>query len=318
MSQYQAALAVAPIAIGADKRSKPGSVSVAIAEYYGSQAFRSLSSGTSAKWRAILERFREQRGHMPLASLPREFIVALLDTLPPHAALNWLKVFRHFFRWCLDRKLVRNDPTFGIKLKTPKSDGHHTWSEDEIATFEAHWPIGSKPRLALALGLYTARRRGDVVHIGRQHIRDGVLTIRQQKTKVTLAIPVHPDLAAIIAATPIGHLTLLTTNTGKSYGGNDFTDQFRAWCDAAGLPTHCVFHGLRKAALTRLADAGCTTHELAAISGHKTLSEVERYTKGADQARLARAAMEGIGDQSVKPEPGKVSKPLNRLEKKLG
>jgi integrase len=81
---------------------------------------------------------------------------------------------------------------------------------------------------------------------------------------------------------------------------------------------HCVFHGLRKAALTRLADAGCTTHEFAAISGHKTLSEVERYTKGADQARLARAAMEGIGDQSVKPEPGKVSKPLNRLEKKLG
>ena len=75
---------------------------------------------------------------------------------------------------------------------------------------------------------------------------------------------------------------------------------------------HCVFHGLRKAALTRLADAGCTTHELAAISGHKTLSEV------ADQARLARAAMERIGNQSVKPEPGKVSKPLNRLEKKLG
>ena len=74
---------------------------------------------------------------------------------------------------------------------------------------------------------------------------------------------------------------------------------------------HCVFHGLRKAALTRLADAGCTTHEFAAISGHKTL-------KGADQARLARAAMERIGDQSVKPEPGKVSKPLNRLEKKLG
>jgi integrase len=318
MSQYQAALAAAPIAIGADKRSKPGSVSVAIAEYYGSQAFRSLSSGTSAKWRAILERFREQRGHMPLASLPREFIVALLDTLPPHAALNWLKVFRHFFRWCLDRKLVRNDPTFGIKLKTPKSDGHHTWSEDEIATFEAHWPIGSKPRLALALGLYTARRRGDVVHIGRQHIRDGVLTIRQQKTKVTLAIPVHPDLAAIIAATPIGHLTLLTTNTGKSYGGNDFTDQFRAWCDAAGLPTHCVFHGLRKAALTRLADAGCTTHELAAISGHKTLAEVERYTKGADQARLARAAMGRMANESVKPVPGKVSKPLKGLEKKLG
>jgi len=84
------------------------------------------------------------------------------------------------------------------------------------------------------------------------------------------------------------------------------------------MPPGCRCTASFKAALTRLADAGCTTHELAAISGHKTLSEVERYTKGADQARLARAAMERIGDQSVKPEPGKVSKPLNRLEKKLG
>jgi integrase len=67
--------------------------------------------------------------------------------------------------------------------------------------------------------------------------------------------------------------------------------QFRSWCDAAGLPPACSFHGLRKAALTRLADAGCTAHQIAAISGHKTLKEVERYTKAADQARLAREAM---------------------------
>ena len=280
MEAYQEALAAAPVAIGASKRSKPGSVSAAIAEFYLSQSFRALSVGTQAKWRAILERFREQHGHMPLASLPKEFVTTLLDTMAPHAALNWLKTFRRFFRWCSERKLVRNDPTFGIKLETPKSDGHHTWTEDEITQFEAHYPIGSKPRLALALGLYTAQRRGDVVRIGRQHIRGAVLTVREQKTGTTLAIPVHPELAAIITATSVGHLTLLTITTGKSYGGNDFTDQFRAWCDAAGLPQRCKFHGLRKAALTRLADAGCTPHEIAAISGHRTLKEVERYTGG--------------------------------------
>jgi integrase len=106
----------------------------------------------------------------------------------------------------------------------------------------------------------------------------------------------HPDhdcreLAAIIDATPTGHLTLLVTKTGKSYGANDFSEQFRKWCDDAGLPPECSFHGLRKAALTRLADAGCTAHQIAAISGHKTLKEIERYTKAADQARLAREAM---------------------------
>src|SRR5262249_26139995 len=71
-------------------------------------------------------------------------------------------------------------------------------------------------------------------------------------------------------------------------------------------------------ALTRLADAGCTAHEIAAMSGHKTLSEVQRYTSAANQAKLAKAAMERIGNESVKPEPGKVSKPLSGLEKKLG
>jgi hypothetical protein len=166
MRAYQAALAAAPVAIGASKRSKPGSISTAVADYYGSQAFRSLTGGTPAKRRAILERFREQHGDKSLASLPKEFVVALLDTMAPHTARNWLNSFRHFIRWCEQRKLVRNDPTWGVRVKTPKSDGHHTWTEDEIAAFEAHHPVGSKARLALALGLYTAQRRGDVVRMG--------------------------------------------------------------------------------------------------------------------------------------------------------
>jgi integrase len=167
------------------------------------------------------------------------------------------------------------------------------------------------------LSAYTAQRRGDVVRIGRQHIRDGVLTIRQQKTGAMLAIPVHRELAAIIAATPAGHLTLLTTKNDKSYDANVFSDEFRSWCNAAGLPQRCVFHGLRKAALTRLADAQCTTHEIAAISGHKS-PEVERYTKRADQVRLARAAMERIANESVKPDPSEVSKSLTQLMNKVG
>jgi integrase len=318
MTAYQDALAAAPAPIGKSLRTKPGSISAALADYYQSQAFRTLTGGTPAKRRAVLEKFREQYGHRPLASLPREFVVALLDPMLPHAARSWLKALRHFMAWSIERKLIRNDPTWGIRLKKPKSDGHHTWTEVEIAQYEAHYPIGSKARLALALGLFTAQRRGDVVRIGRQHIRDGVLTVRQQKTGTTLAIPVHPELQAIIAATPIGHLTLLTTRTGKSYEANDFSEQFRAWCDAADMSPHCVFHGLRKAALTRLADLGCTVHEIAAISGHKSLKKVEHYTKAADQARLARAAMERFGSKSVKPGPTEVSKPLIELPKKAG
>jgi integrase len=175
-----------------------------------------------------------------------------------------------------------------------KAAGFHTWTEDEIAQFEAHYPIGSRARLALALLLYTAQRRSDVVKMGRQHIRNGVAHVRQQKTGAMLAIPVHPALQAVLDATPSEHLTFLTTAYGKPFTAAGFSFWFRARCDAAGLPKHCAAHGLRKAACRRLAEAGCSANVIASISGHTTLHEVSRYTRAADQERMARQGMAAI------------------------
>ena len=286
MAAYQEALGAAPPEIGASKRSLPGSVSAAIAGYYSSAAFKSLTGGTPAMRRAILERFREKHGTLPIGGMERRHILSLLDTMAPFASRSFLKALRGLLHHCLDHEIIRQDPTLGIRLPRTKTDGFHTWSEEQLAQFEAAHPIGSKARLALALGIYTAQRRGDVVRLGPQHIRGDVLAVRQSKTGACLSIPVHPELRKVLDATPTGHLTLLVTKTGKSYGANDFSEQFRAWCDAAGLPPECSFHGLRKAALTRLADAGCSVHQIAAVSGHKTLKEVARYTAQADQARL--------------------------------
>jgi integrase len=127
--------------------------------------------------------------------------------------------------------------------------------------------------------------------MGPQHIRNGMLRVRQQKTKAALSIPVHPDLQAVLNAAPAGHLTFLTTPGGKPYSARGFTQWFARMCAAAGLPPRCTFHGLRKAACRRLAEAGCTASEIAAISGHRTLKEIARYTSAADQERLARNAM---------------------------
>ena len=220
---YEEALAHAvPPPIGI-KRSTPGSVSAAIAAYYTSQSFGSLTGGTPRMRRAILERFRNEHGDKPIALLPKKFVVAMLDRMEPFAARNWLKAIRALMQYCVEHGLVREDPTQGIRLKPVRSDGHHTWTEEEIAQYESFYPIGTKGRLALALGLYTAQRRGDVVRMGRQHIRDGIITVRQEKTGQPLAIPLHPELQAALDATSIGHLTLLVTKTGKSYGANDFT-----------------------------------------------------------------------------------------------
>jgi integrase len=214
---------------------------------------------------------------------------------PPPAARSWLMTLRSLCEFAVKRGWLRTNPAATVKLPSVKSDGYHTWTDDEIATFEAHHPIGSKPRLALALLLYTMQRRGDVIRMGRQHIRqtpDGeALYVRQQKTGKELMLPIRPELRAVLDATPSEHLTFLVTTTGKPYGGNHFTETFREWCEAAGLPERCKVHGLRKAACRRGAEAGYSANELAAWSGHASLDEVARYTKAADQARLARNAM---------------------------
>jgi integrase len=198
---------------------------------------------------------------------------------------------RALMKYAVDIGLREDNPATGVKLPNLKTDGYHSWTEAEIAQFEAHHGPGTRARLALTLLLYTGQRRGDVIRLGRQHIRAGVVHVRQQKTGTELAIPIHATLAAIIAETPANHLTLLTTQTGKPFSAAGFGNWFRDRCNEAGL-AHCSAHGLRKATARRLAEAGCTMHEIAAITGHASLSEIQRYTRAADQARLARAAMD--------------------------
>jgi integrase len=288
---YQRALDSQQMPTGA-ARTKQGTVNAAIVGYYDSMMFfGSLAPSTQAIRRQILERFRTDHGDKPIALLPKRFIVLTIGKLKSSVAINWLSAIRHLMQYAVSANMCEVDPTQGIKLKTPKSDGIYTWSEQDIAAYEAAHGVGTKARLALALGLYTGQRRGDVLRMGRQHIRDGILSVKQQKTGVELRIPVHPDLRAIIDATPGDHLTFLTTRTGKPYAGDNFSEQFRAWCKAARLSEECSFHGLRKAACRRLAEAGCSVNEIAAVSGHATLREVQRYTKAVDQERMARSAL---------------------------
>jgi len=301
MAAYQQALDTAPAPVGA-ARTLPGSLDAALAQYYPSRDFSALRPGTQRLWRAILEGWHNEHGTLPIGRLPSGHIDYMLEQMKPHAARNWLKAARHFCKFCVKHKLIAADPTLGIKASVPQSDGHHTWTEDEISQFEAAHPIGSKPRLAFALGLYSAQRRGDVIRMGRQHIKDGLIAVKQEKTGTPLYIPIHPELQKILDATPSKHLTFLITKSGKGYGAGFFSDEFRVWCDAAGLPQACKFHGLRKAACRRLAEAGCTEKQIAAMSGHRSLKEIQRYTERADQVRLARAAMAQMQNQNIAGE----------------
>ena len=104
----------------------------------------------------------------------------------PSAARNFLKVLRASDGALRSVPSVRRRPDAGREERQDQD----RWSYDlgrgshhriRGASPDRFRPAGASPSL-----LYTGQRRGDVVQLGRQHIRNGVLHLRQQKTGTTL------------------------------------------------------------------------------------------------------------------------------------
>jgi integrase len=273
-----------------------GSFGYACLGYYSSAEFKALDQSTRSWRRRALDRICEQHADKPIGLMQPKHVRNIRDEKAetPAVANERLKALRALFRWAVEADVVPNDPTRDVRVIQYSSEGHHSWTLDEVKLFEQRHPIGTKARLAMALMLYTTGRREDAVRLGPQHIRDGRLRYTQAKNEhkkpVRMDIPVHAELAKIIAETPSGHLTFLVTEYSRPFTPVGFGGKFRKWCDQAGLP-HCSAHGLRKATTARLAECGATPHEIMAITGHRSLEEVERYTRAARQAGLADSAM---------------------------
>jgi integrase len=227
--------------------------------------------------------------------------------MTPFAQRNLLNTLRAMFRWAVSEGKVPEDPTQGVTRQRLKNttEGYRTWTDGEMDRFIARHPIGTKAYLAFVLLRDTGVRRGDAVELGRQHIRHdllpkqphGWLSFVQQKTETLVEVPVTDAFQAAIDACPNNHLTFLVTSRGEPFTDAGFTNWFRDRCNEAGLPNGLSAHGLRKARARLIAEKNGSAHAVAAVTGHKTLSEVQRYTARYDRRKLAVEAMRGeIGD----------------------
>jgi len=134
-----------------------------------------------------------------------------------------------------------------------------------------------------------------------------MIHIRRKKTGEDVWIPILADLWPHIRDPDRGDPAFLMT---RQRNRRPFTDagigmRIREWCDAAGLP-HCTAHGLGKAGTRKFAAAGFTDRQIMAITGHKTESEVTRYTETADRKRLAARGMARMGTV-IDPSSGRTA-----------
>lgn len=294
MEAYNAAMASQPVLRAGASLS--GSFARLVEDYFRSPDFLSTKASSQAVTKGILDRFVREYGERDVAGFERKHLTVVIGKMAhkPAAANNLLKKLRTVIRWSIANGWRKDDPTIGMKKF--REGTHHTWTEEEIAQFEGRWPVGSRERTAFALAVYTGQRREDLIGMTWGALQGGMIRVMQGKTGAELDIPVHPDLRAVLDAWPRRHVTILATEDGRGTSVAGFGNFMADAIGAAGLPDRCVLHGLRKAATRRLAEAGCSAHEIMAITGHKTLAEVQRYASAAAQKTLAESAMAKVSE----------------------
>lgn len=224
-------LAAPEIEPGAD-RVKPGTFDDLIGRYYRSPDFLDPSERTRVVYRGVIERWRETKGKtgqrfgsIAVRDLRAAHIEKMMAAMLPHrTAANMLrKRLRALMSFAVRVGMAEGNPVGNTRPFKVEGGGFHTWSEDEIAQYEARHPMGSKARLALDLMLWTGQRGGDARVMGRGNVRDKRLVVTQEKTSVTVSLPIMPALAESILATPSGGLVFLLSEHGKPYSRKGFS-----------------------------------------------------------------------------------------------
>ncbi|RBO51992.1 hypothetical protein DSD19_16955 [Rhodovulum sp. BSW8] len=289
-------------------RTVPGSVSALVASFYMSPEFLNLADNTKRVYRGLIEPFRQEYGKQPVKLMQRRHVAAILakKAETPAAANNLRKRLIQLLDHAVSLDWRTDNPARAPKPYRVESEGFHSWDEAEIARFfEAHRP-GTLAHRAVTLMLYTGAARVDAVQLGPWNIKGDRVEYRRQKTKrsggILISVPLHDDLRRVLEELAADR-PFLATASGKQRSAAGLGNAMRKWCDEAGLEV-CASHGLRKACARRLAEAGATPHEIAAVTGHKTLALVQLYTEAAGREGLADAAFEKLiartnGEQNV-------------------
>jgi len=308
MSEYQAALGClngAPEPAKADQ-SHVGTLGWLVHQYHQAHEFTSTDPRQqrmrSNVMRSILgeptkpgSKFRFEA--CPISEFTADHVRLLRNRKQdkPAAANRRVAEMRKMFAWGVEEcgAWVKKNVVADVKGLNREVKGFIAWTEEEVAKFEARWPIGSMPRLALAIMLFTGVRRSDAVLLGPPMVEDGSITFMPQKTrrqKKVLTLPILDVLQHVLDKTPHGLKTWLVHSRGETFTAAGFGGWFRDRCDEAGLPK-CTAHGLRKVAAETAAENGATEKQMMDIFGWTKADLAAYYARKANQKKIAGGAM---------------------------
>jgi integrase len=273
--------------------AKAGTFDALIDAYLVSPEFLKKAASTQALNRHYLGIIRDVWGDLRADGVRPKHVLDFRDKFAdtPRKADELVSTLRTIFAWGRPRELAgETNPAIDIG-KLSGGDGWAAWQADDIAYARQHLRLDLWH--AAALALYTGQRQGDVLKMQWNAIRDGRITVRQDKTGKPLTIPLHRDLVTILDQIDRRSIRILVNRRGKPWS----TGFRSAWQDAMNADAFAdfrarrlVFHGLRKTAVNFLLEAGATVPQTAAVTG-QSHQMVAHYAKGVDQGKLASAAI---------------------------
>jgi integrase len=225
-----------------------------------------------------------------IADVRRRHINAIRDTMAatPRTRELFGRVCSILFNFAIRELDVEMVNPALLMSRDGVAKSYAAWSDVERAAFEASDPP-MHVMTAYMVALHTGPRRGDIVGLRRSDDLGHALAIGGRKTRNPITVQTHPRLRAYLDTLP-ATLTIIADAQGRPVTADRLSKDLRRHLDGLGFP-HLSLHGLRHTAGKMMAEAGCSAHEIAAVLGHESLQMVERYTKKADQERLASAAV---------------------------
>ena len=284
------------------QRYSGDSIAALIIAYKTSPEWARLSKSAKTTYALYIKELeRPATAHLRATELTRRELLSIRDAIATArgngAATGFIRSAQSMLAWARDREWIDLSPAAQIKALP---GGHlPAWTPQQAA--DAIAGLSEPLRRVVVLALYTGQRRGDLIALPWSAYDGLTIKLRQQKTGAHLVVPVHRALKAEMDRWERTSPIILTTAQGRPWQPQHISHMLPVALARLGtFPLGLNVHGLRKLAAANLADAGCSVHEIQAITGHKSLGMVQLYTASAQQEHLAHAAITRLENVRVK------------------
>jgi len=278
--------------------STPGTLGGLIEAYRSSPEFAGLAPRTRADYQKVFD-YLQKLQEMPLYQIDEAAVMTFRDRAFAHKKRRFAnyvaQVFRLLFAWGRPRGIVPRLLSEVTLIRKPRGEPvrNRRWTREEVSTVLAAAPVELK--IPIALAVCTGMRQGDVLRFPWSGYEGGMIVSRSSKTGSSVEMPVHPLLRELLDAAPRISPVVVVGAKGRPFTPNGFRARFfqllRRLQAEGRIKPGLTFHGLRTTTATMLAEAGCDTQTIMAITGHKTEAIVAHYTRDASRKGRAKEAI---------------------------